>query len=43
MTQPDEDMPKIMITAARHDNLKMLTEKNNNEKLVIALLIVGLD
>ena len=33
--------PKIVIPAARHDNPKMLTEKHNYEKLVIALLIVG--
>ena len=33
-----------MISAARHDprhNLKMFTEKHNDEKLVITLLIVG--
>ena len=34
------DVPKIVIPAARHD-LKMLTEKHNDEKLAIALLIVG--
>ena len=33
--------PKIVIPAARHDNPKMLTEKHKDEKLVIALLIVG--
>ena len=38
---PDDDMPKIVIAAVRHDNPKMLTEKHNDEKLVIALLIVG--
>ena len=40
---------KIVIPAARHDlvgttiphNLKMLTKKQNDEKLVITLLIVG--
>ena len=33
-----------MTSAARHDprhNLKMLTEKHNDEKLAITLLIVG--
>ena len=33
--------PKIVIPAVRHDNPKMLTEKHNNEKLVITLFIVG--
>ena len=41
--------PRIVIPAAEHDpveattlhNLKMLTEKHNDEKLVITLLIVG--
>ena len=35
---PDE--PKAVIPTARHD-LKMLTEKHNDEKLTITLLIVG--
>ena len=35
---PDE--PKTVIPTARHD-LKMLTEKHNDEKLVSTLLIVG--
>ena len=34
------DVPKIVIPAARHD-LNMLTEKHNDEKLSITLLIVG--
>ena len=34
------DVPKIVIPAARHD-LKMFTEKHNDEKLAITLLIVG--
>ena len=34
------DVPKIVIPAARHD-LKVLTEKHNDEKLAITLLIVG--
>ena len=34
------NVPKIVIPAARHD-LKMLTEKHNDEKLAITLLIVG--
>ena len=35
------DVPKkIVIPTARHD-LKMLTEKDNDEKLAITLLIVG--
>ena len=34
------DVPKIVIPAVRHD-LKMLTEKHNDEKLAITFLIVG--
>ena len=41
VTPPDDDMSKIVIPAVRHDNSKMLTEKHNDEKLVITLLIVG--
>ena len=37
---PPDDMPKIVIPAVRYDNPKMLTEKHNNEKLVIILLMV---
>ena len=33
--------PKIVIPAAQHDNPKMLTEKHNDEKLAITLLMVG--
>ena len=40
VTPPDDDAPQIVIPVARHDNLKMITEKHNNEKLVITLLIV---
>ena len=36
---PDDDMP--VIPTARHDNPEMLTEKNNDEKLAITLLIAG--
>ena len=39
-TPPDDDMPKIVIPAARYDNPKVLTEKHNDGKLVIAFLIV---
>ena len=39
---PVDDMPKIVISAVQHDNPKMLTKENNDEKLVITLLIVGL-
>ena len=39
------DVPKkIVIPAVQHDpphNLKMLTEKHNDEKLAITILIVG--
>ena len=38
------DVPKMVIPAFQHDpphKLKMLTEKHNDEKLVISLLIVG--
>ena len=43
------DVPKTVIPAARHDpvataipqNLKMLIEKHNDDKLAITLLIVG--
>ena len=38
---PDDDVPKTVIPAVRHDNRKMLTEKHNDEKLPITLLIVG--
>ena len=41
MIPPDDDMPKIVIPTARYNNLKMLTEKHNEEKLVIALLVDG--
>ena len=41
VTPPDDDVPKIVIPATRYNNLKMLTEKYNEEKLVIALLVVG--
>ena len=41
VTPQDDDIPKIVIPAARHDNPKMLTKKHNDEKLVITLLIVG--
>ena len=34
------DVPKIVMPTARHD-LKMFTEKHNDEKLAITLLIVG--
>ena len=34
------DVSKIVIPTVRHD-IKMLTEKHNDEKLVIPLLIVG--
>ena len=40
VTPPDDGMPKILIPAARHGNLKMLTEKHNDKKLVVILLIV---
>ena len=44
-----KDVPKTVIPAARHDpvettklhNLKMFTEKHNDEKLAITLLLVG--
>ena len=43
------DVPKLVIPVARHDpvggrrpyNLRMLTENQNDEKLVITLLIIG--
>ena len=38
---PDDDIPKIVIPAVRHNNTKMLIEEHNDEKLVIILLIVG--
>ena len=37
---PDNDISKIVIPAAQHDNPKILVEKHNDEKLVITLLIV---
>ena len=39
-----DDTPKIVIPTVQHDpphNLKMLTEKHNDEKLAITLSIVG--
>ena len=33
------DAPKVVIPTAQHDNLKMLTEKHKDEKLVAAGLI----
>ena len=44
VTLPDDDAPKIVnkpIPAVRHDNWKIITEKHNNEKLVLTLLIVA--
>ena len=41
VTPPDDDMSKIVIPGTRYNNLKVLTEKHNEEKLVIALLVVG--
>ena len=40
VTPPDDDAPQTVIPVARHENLKTITEKHNNEKLVITLLIV---
>ena len=40
VTLPHNDKPKIAIPVVRHDNPKMFTEKHNDEKLVITLLIV---
>ena len=48
LTPPDDTL-KIVIPAVQHDpggaarphNLKILTEKHNDEKLAITLLIVG--
>ena len=37
---PDDDVPKIVNPASRNDIPKILTEKHNDEKLVITLLIV---
>ena len=34
------DLPKIVIPTVRHD-LKMLTEKHNDDKLAITFLVVG--
>ena len=41
VTPPDDDIPKIVILVVQHDNLKILTKKHNDEKLVITILIVG--
>ena len=38
---PSPDAPKIIIPMVRPDNARMFTEKHNDEKLVITLLIVG--
>ena len=37
----DDDVLKIVVATVQHDNPKILTEKHNDEKLVITLLIVG--
>ena len=40
---PLDDTPKIVIPAVQHDpphNPKMLTEKHNDEKLAITILLV---
>ena len=39
----DDDVLQIVVPTAQHDNPKIFTEKHNDEKLVITLLIVGLD
>ena len=43
LTVTPPDVPKTVIAVARHDpdNLKMLTEKPNDEKLAITILIIG--
>ena len=49
VTPPPPDVPKIVISAVQHHpvgpikfhNLKMLTEKHNDEKLAVTDLIVG--
>ena len=44
MAKPDALPKKIVIPAVQHDpphNLKMLTEKHNDEKIAITILIVG--
>ena len=41
VTPPDDDMPKIVVPVVQRDNPKVLTEKHNDEELVITLLIVG--
>ena len=38
---PPDDTSKKLIPTVQHDNLKMLTKKHTDEKLVITLLIVG--
>ena len=38
VSPPDDDVPKIGVPAVRHDNLKILTEKHNDEKLVFDYL-----
>ena len=37
---PLDDKPKIVIPEAWHDNPRMLTDKHNDEKLGITVLIV---
>ena len=41
LVTPPDDTSKKLIPAVQHDNLKMLTKKHTDEKLVITLLIVG--
>ena len=38
LSPPDDDVPKIVIPAVRHDNPKnMFTKKHNDEKLALTL------
>ena len=39
----DDDAPQIGVPTVQDDNPKIFTEKQNDEKLVITLLIVELD
>ena len=41
-SRKENNIPKIGVHAAQHDNSKLLAKKHNDEKLVITLLIVGL-
>ena len=41
LVTPPDDTTELVISGDQHYNLKMLTEKHNNGKIAITILIVG--